>query len=255
MKLNQKNGKLLGILGGLGPASSVYFYELLTSHTHAERDADHINLILSSYASTPDRTAFVLDKSAEDPTPTMLRNIEMLTRAGAEVIAIPCNTAHYFYDRIVNSSSVPVINIIEETVKFAKHVGAGKIGILATDGTLASDAYGRTCKSHGIECISPNEAGQIKLMNIIYSKIKSGTFPERFDFLEIADELRARGADRVILGCTELSLLKKEFALDDFFVDSLEVLALKTILSCEKTPVGFSEELMEYAKEAAACSL
>ena len=247
--MNNKKAKLLGILGGLGPMSSVYFYELITSHTKAVRDSDHIDIILSSHATTPDRTAFVLNSSKEDPTNTMVRDVEMLTRAGAEVIAIPCNTAHFFYDRIAKASSVPVLNIIEETVKFAKYSGAEAIGILATDGTLISDTYGKVCRKHGITPLAPAKREQAELMSIIYDKIKCGTYPEKADFLKISESLKAKGADRVILGCTELSLLKREFALDDFFVDSLEVLALKTVVTCGKNPIGFSPELTDYAKE------
>ena len=84
----------LGILGGLGPMSSVYFYELLTAHTRAACDQEHINLLISSRADTPDRTAFILGRSADDPLPAMVEEAARLERAGVDLLAIPCNTAH-----------------------------------------------------------------------------------------------------------------------------------------------------------------
>ena len=110
--------KTLGILGGLGPASSVYFYDMLTSHTLAECDQQHLNIILSSRADTPDRTAFILGKSQENPLGAMKREVSKLIGAGADIVAIPCNTAHYFYDSISAEASVPVINIIRQTAIF-----------------------------------------------------------------------------------------------------------------------------------------
>ena len=92
--------KTLGILGGLGPAASVYFYRLITEHTKALRDQDHLDIVLMSKASIPDRTEFILGKSADSPLSSMIEGVRALTGAGADLIAIPCNTAHYFYDEI-----------------------------------------------------------------------------------------------------------------------------------------------------------
>ena len=97
--------KTLGILGGLGPAASVYFYQLITEHTKAARDQDHLDIVLVSKASIPDRTEFILGKSPDSPLPSMAEGVRSLAQAGAELIAVPCNTAHYFYDEIFWISS------------------------------------------------------------------------------------------------------------------------------------------------------
>ena len=105
----------LGILGGLGPASTVYFCELLTNHTLATCDSDHIDMLVSSRATTPDRTAYILDKSSPDPLPVMLAEAHRLENAGVDLIVVPCNTAHYFYDGLARGCKTPILNIIDET--------------------------------------------------------------------------------------------------------------------------------------------
>ncbi|MBQ9112998.1 MAG: amino acid racemase [Clostridia bacterium] len=240
-------GKTLGILGGLGPMSSVYFYEMLTRHTLAERDSDHLNILLSSRADTPDRTDFITGRSADNPIYTMLSEVSKLIGAGADIIAIPCNTAHYFYDSISAAASVPIINIIRQTAVFCRREGIKKAGILATEGTVLSGAYSTVFDLAGMECVTPDSEGQREISHIIYGCIKKGTAPDMDSFLRVADDLRRRGCDRIILGCTELSLLKRDGGLDDdIFIDSLEVLAYSAIKMCGKTPVGFDERLMEF---------
>ena len=98
-----KDCSLLGILGGLGPMSTFYFCELLTAHTLAKSDADHVDMLISSRASTPDRTAYILGNSLESPLPVMLEEARRLAAAGADLIVIPCNTAHYFYDGLAEA--------------------------------------------------------------------------------------------------------------------------------------------------------
>ena len=133
---------LLGILGGLGPMSTFYFCELLTAHTSAVCDADHIDMIVSSRATTPDRTAFILGSSSMDPLPVMIEEAHRLIRAGAELLVIPCNTAHYFYNGLQKECNVPILNIIAETVRHLKKQNVSRFGLLATKGTVQSDAYG-----------------------------------------------------------------------------------------------------------------
>lgn len=232
---------VLGVLGGLGPMSTVYFYEMITSHTKAERDQDHLDIVISSRATTPDRSAFVLGKSQEDPFEVMERDAANLVRYGATVLAIPCNTAHYFYDQLQKSLPVPVLSMIELTVQTAKEQGCQKLGILATTGTVASYSYQRTCASHGMEFAVPSAENQKVLMDdIIYGQIKKGLPVDLDAFMKVAEDLKAQGCQKAVLGCTELSLIKRDCGLDDFFIDSTEVLAKATILACGKTPVGFS---------------
>ena len=216
---------LLGIIGGLGPMSSAYFYELITKHTKASRDQDHIDIILSSRATTPDRTDFILGKSKESPLPYMVEDARSLEVYGASAIVIPCNTAHYFIEEVRRSVSVPVPSIIEETVLRLKQNGARKVCILATDGTIDSGSYQEMLTKHGIQWAVPSAEGRKILMDIIYGDVKSGIIPPPEKLLSAAEPMFADGCDCAILGCTELSLLKNSLGSDPRFVDSLEVLA------------------------------
>ena len=237
----------LGILGGLGPMSSVYFYEMLTEHTKADRDQDHLNIILSSRADTPDRTSFILGLSNEDPVYTMKSELAKLVGAGADIVAIPCNTAHKFYEQLSADAPVPVINIIRQTAICCRREGIQRAGVLATEGTVASGAYKNIFDMAGIECITPDEKDQGLISEIIYSQIKRGIAPDMDAFMTVAQNLGRQGCDRIILGCTELSLIKRTGALDGtVFLDSLEVLAYSAIKMCGKTPVGFDPHLMNF---------
>ena len=236
----------LGILGGLGPMSSVYFCEMLTERTKADCDQQHINFLLSSRADTPDRTDFILGRSSADPSPVMIEEVGRLTGAGADVIAIPCNTAHHFYDAVAEACPVPVINIIDQTVDFCLSRRFSKVGVLATEGTVASKAYETALARVGIEYATCNEREQSLINDVIYKQIKRGLPPDADGFLTVANALRARGCEALILGCTELSLLKRKGLLDNGFIDSLEVLALSAIRLCGKEPQGFDAELMNF---------
>lgn len=229
----------LGILGGLGPMSTVYFCELLNRHTAATRDADHIDMLISSRATTPDRTAYILDKSSPDPLPVMLTEAHRLEAAGVELIVVPCNTAHYFYDGLTESCQVPILNIIDETCAHLSHIGAKKFGLLATVGTICSGAYERFCTPRGLTCVTPTEKEQAIISEIIFGQIKQNKPVDVDAFLSVVNSLRSRGCEKIVLGCTELSLLKKQGLDDEVFVDSLDVLAYRTILACGKTPIGF----------------
>ena len=148
---------ILGILGGLGPMSTVYFYELLTAHTAVARDQEHIDLLISSRATTPDRTAFILGQSEENPLPAMIEEATRLARAGASLLVIPCNTAHFFYEGVQAAVSIPVLNIIRQNAAFCRHLGLSRVGVLATEGTVASGAYRDALASLGIDYLTPDK--------------------------------------------------------------------------------------------------
>ncbi len=226
--------------------SGVLFCQMLIRHTAAQRDQDHLNFILSSRADTPDRTAFILGKSENDPTEAMTDAVKKLALAGADIIAIPCNTAHIFYESVRRAAGVPVLNIITLTAEFCKQMGDRRVGVLSTEGTAKSGAYINALEAAGIEYIPCTEEEQKTVNSVIYENIKKGKIPDKTEFMSVAAALRQRGCDRLILGCTELSVFKESADLGEGFADSLEVLALSAIRLCGKTPVGFSPELMNF---------
>ena len=231
--------KTLGILGGLGPMATVYFYELLTAHTKAEKDQDHIDVVISSKATTPDRTAYIIGESDEDPTSYMVTEAEKLEQYGAELLVMPCNTAHFFYDSVRRSVSVPMLNIVDVTVEKCRELGAKKIGLLATRGTVETHVYERACRKYGLSVETPCEEDQNAVMEIIYGQIKQGKAPDLERFLAVSEKLSSDGCEKIVLGCTELSLVKRDYVLPSCFVDSMEALAEASILACGKETVGF----------------
>ena len=240
-----KKHTLLGVLGGLGPMSTVYFCELLTRHTRALCDSDHIDMIVSSRATTPDRTAFILGESKDDPLPIMIEEVHRLERAGADMIVIPCNTAHYFYEGIARACNIPVLNIIEETVLHLTHLGVRSMGLLATEGTVRSGAYEKIASAHNIQCLTPDDDDQAVITSVIYDQIKQNKPVDRDAFLRVAERLRERGCGKLVLGCTELSLIKKEYTLPNYVIDSLEVLCISALRTCNKVPTGFDDNLLK----------
>ena len=226
--------------------SGVYFCELLVAHTRADADAEHINFLLSSRADTPDRTDYILGRSDRNPVPVMIGEVEKLIAGGADLIAIPCNTAHYFYESIAKASSVPVLNIIHETVEFCRMKGYGKVGVLATEGTILSGAYEQECRRAGVAYMTCTAEEQAVISHIIYEQIKRGQAPNLEAFRSVCEALYERGCEAIILGCTELSLLKKMTDSDPRWIDSLEVLAATAICACEKEPIGFDTTMMNF---------
>ncbi len=247
VKMSEK--KVLGILGGLGPMSSVYFYEMLTSHTFALTDQQHLNILISSRADTPDRTDFITGRSTKNPLPVMISEVKRLAEAGAGLVAIPCNTAHYFYRGVAEGSPIPILNIIKETADFCSFLGLSQVGVIATEGTVLSGAYRDELERLGIGYVTCSESDQAVVNNIIYGSIKQGREPDIDEFLRIADSLTSLGCQRIILGCTELSLLKRSCRLGIRFIDPLEVLAIRAITECGAAPQCFDAELIKFSIE------
>ncbi len=246
---NESTPRLLGVLGGLGPLSGVYFCHTLITHTRACRDSEHINLLLSSRADTPDRSSFILGSSSDNPAPIMIEEAKRLCSAGADIITIPCNTAHYFYDKICEAIDTPIINIIEETAEFCAYEGLKRVCVFATEGTIASRAYHDVFAKYGIELLPLEAQEQELITKIIFDQIKKGDPPHVEAFTALSNKIKSRGSERIILGCTELSLLKSSACLDSYFIDSLEVLALAAISIFGKEPVGFDQPLMDYYRQ------
>ena len=132
--------KTIGIIGGLGPMATVYFLECITRMTEAERDQEHPRVFLESLPDIPDRTDFILGKSGEDPLPLMVQAGQSLERMGADFIAMPCVTAHYFYDALSRELGIPLIPLTRLLSEDIRRKGIGRVGIMATSGTLESRA-------------------------------------------------------------------------------------------------------------------
>lgn len=229
--------KTLGVLGGMGPLATAYFMKITVDMTKADTDQQHIPMIVFNHTTIPDRTEYILDNSKANPVPILQADAKKLQNAGADIIAMPCNTAHNFFEQIQQSVDIPVLHIVKETVEFIakRDDKCKKIGILATKGTLKSGVYQDFCNQFGLTAVLPNKAVSNMLMDIIYNKIKTGKKVSTGEFLSIIDDMRESGCDAVILGCTELSVVKSDLNLKRYdIIDSLEVLAKRSIELCDK---------------------
>lgn len=152
-----------------------------------------MDLVISGTASTPDRTSYILNSKEPDSRDVLIRDLGKLIGFGAKAIAIPCNTAHFFYDDLVRASPVPIFNMIEDTVKLLQLMEVESVGILATKGTIESKLYQRALKRCSVEYIIPGENRQAHVSRIIYEQVKGGKKVDMNLFNEVVGELAARG--------------------------------------------------------------
>ncbi|MFJ7649880.1 aspartate/glutamate racemase family protein [Lysinibacillus sp. NPDC097279] len=222
----------LGIIGGVGPLATMFIGEMIVRRTKATKDQEHVHTIIDNDTNIPDRTAFILDKTKENPVPVLIEDAKKLASVGANLIAIPCNTAHTFYDELAQGSPIPVLHMIRETAKRANDLGAKRVGILATTGTLTSRMYQDALEEFGITPVIPDDQMKEKVMAIIYDYVKAGKDVTQEDWLPIEEAMLALDCDRIVLGCTELSIVNRDLKLSDKYIDSLIVLAECAILAC-----------------------
>lgn len=214
----------------MGPMASQLFYKMITEHTKAEKDQDHVNLMLLSDASMPDRTAAILSGSYDSPYRQLLEDARLLEQCGCRAIGITCNTSHFFADMIADQLTIPLIHMIRETAKAVAGRGCGGIvGIMATDGTIQTGLYQKALSDVGVESFTPTERIQRAVMYQIYDRIKNGQSYDAPGWQRIEAAYREAGCSNVLLACTELSVIKSEEGLDDWYVDPMEILARKVI--------------------------
>lgn len=224
---------LVGVLGGVGPLATAYFLQRLVVCTDAERDQDHVDALVLNHATIPDRTAFVMGRSEEDPGPVLAADARRLERFGVDFLVMPCNTAHYFTQQVLDAISIPFVSIIDVTVEaaLARVPGLTTVGLLATSGTVASSVYHDAFARQGVQVITPDDDDQAVISSVIYDQVKAG-LPAGVDALRgVAARLVDRGAGVVVLGCTELSVAAVDHDLLDEppFLDSMDQLVRATI--------------------------
>lgn len=224
----------LGVIGGLGPAATAYFMELVIKMTKANCDNEHLEMIIYNSSSIPDRTSYILGKSKYNPVIPMTIIGKKLEEQNVDYISIPCVTAHYFYETLAKEINKPIINILRETVLHLKENDIKTVGIAATDGTISSGLFQNELKAFGINYVLPSTKSQQLIMNLIYKNVKAGLPIDMEKFLSVSEELKHNGAEVIILGCTELSLIKRDCSIGSGYLDAMEVLARASVLHCEK---------------------
>lgn len=201
--------KRLGVLGGMGPAASAEFYVRLTSQTPATCDQDHLQVVVWSDPTVPDRSTSLL-LGDDRPWPKLREGILGLKNAGCSHIVIPCNTAHLWYDRMLDLG-VPITHIVDSVAAEIELLNIKTVGILGTQGTIATGLYQNMLSKQGWHCIIPAEIELTKFVQPGINLVKAGNMSAAHDmFIPAIDHLINHGAQAIVLGCTEIPLAVTE---------------------------------------------
>jgi aspartate racemase len=222
--------KTIGILGGMGPAATVDLFDRIVKATPARRDQEHIPVVIVSNPAVPDRSEAILHGGA-DPLPVMVAGLRQLAQMGADFAVIACNTAHYYLPDLRAQGGLPIVDMIAETAQSIRrdHPEVERVGVLATSGTLAVGLYQKALTEVGLEPVLPTEDEITQIMDAIYGPagVKTcGAGTANREQLRVAGQLLlARGAQALILGCTEIPLALQDGDLPAPLIASNQVLA------------------------------
>lgn len=224
----------LGILGGMGPQATLELCQRIVDYTDADRDQDHIPTLIYNDTWIPDRTGAILGGDAQRCYEALLSGGRVLEGAGCSILAIPCNTSHYFAARLQEDlGGMKLLHMVRESAAVLARRGCRRVGVLATDGTVRTGVYQRELQALGIECPPLPEEIQRQVMSIIYDEIKRGRRGTPEDFAPIDRAVREKlGCDGAVLGCTELSVFRTFHGLPEFYLDALDVLARQCVTAC-----------------------
>ncbi|NBI28702.1 cysteate racemase [Chengkuizengella marina] len=219
--------KIIGIIGGMGPMATVDLMEKIIKNTPAKEDQEHIHVIADNNAQIPDRSSAILGKG-EDPTPLLVKSAQRLQNAGAEMLVIACNTAHFYYNAVKKAIQIPILHIPLETAYYLNSNYFKKVGLLATDGTVKSKLYQRYFLKYDIEYIQMDNKLQENVMQGIYD-IKAGRLDSAYLHLSMAaEQLKKNGAEAIVAGCTEVPLVLKSTK-EMCIIDPADIIAKKVI--------------------------
>jgi aspartate racemase len=225
----------------MGPEATAHFYELIVKQTKAETDQNHIKALIYSNPEIPPRTDAIL-KKGPSPAPLLVEGFQRLKDSGADFVVMPCVTAHYFFPEIQNQVDIPLISLLDESVKWAQAEvpELKKAGLVASTGTLETRLFHNVFGNAGIEVIHPEGDEQNQVMEAIFGPkgIKAGStsgFPKD-TLVSIARVLIARGADAIIAGCTEVPLVLKDQDIPVPLIDPLRIAARACIIEAGYEP-------------------
>jgi aspartate racemase len=201
----------IGILGGMGPEATAALFQQIIRNTRADTDQDHLPVLIYNNPKIPDRSAYILGKGP-DPVPALTEGSRFLQEAGVCCVLWPCNTAYYFHETVSKQVSIPILHMIRETAVCMKmqYPSGTRFGLLATLGIYQTGTYDKIFREAGLDLVIPDEKNRQVTMDAIYGAqgIKAGYHDEPLQMLvEPVADLKAQGANVLIAGCTELSLV------------------------------------------------
>ena len=217
------NQKILGVIGGMGPLATVNFFEKLVQQTTVENDQDHPRILIDSNPKVPDRTRAILC-DGPSPAPVIIETAKNLHRAGADFLAMPCVTAHHWFDEIQEQVDIPIIHMIRETAEsYRSRFSGKKAGLLATAGTLKTRIFQSVFPPDSI--LTPDTESQSQhVMKAIYGVKGGDVTAAKPLILKAADILIQNGAELLIAGCTEVPIILKPGDKSVPLLDPIQVL-------------------------------
>lgn len=215
--------KPIGILGGMGPEATILLMQKVVSAVSAKDDADHIPLLVHQNPQVPSRTKALIDGKGTDPMPVLMNMAQDLERAGAQALAMPCNTAHHYALAVSHATSLPFLNMITLTAAHLKMTGAKQIGMLAYPATHMTSVFDAAFEAEGLTPVWSRDDAEI--LSIIRA-VKAGTSREELSQRTeiLAKKLITQGADHLLIACTELSLMTHALPKETAHTDSLDCL-------------------------------
>jgi aspartate racemase len=218
----------------MGPEAAVRLFNLIVKMTKAEKDQDHIPIVIVNNPEVPDRSAHILS-GGPSPVPLLVDGAKKLEKAGASFIIMPCHTAHYHIDEIAQHIKIPFLHLQKETRNYVelRFGNIRRFGLLATSGTVKTGLFQTIFRDKGLEIVVPDEEKQAVVMTVIYGRegIKRGFKEEpRQLLLHVIKQLRMQKVSAVIAGCTEVSLVLKSQELQLPVIDPLKIIAAAAIL-------------------------
>ena len=228
--------KRLGILGGMGPAASAEFILRLIQQTPASCDQEHIPFVLWNEPRTPDRSTSMRNKD-DKPLPYLVEGVKALKYLGCDVIVIPCNTAHFWFQEL-SRLNINIIHIVDSVASALREVDVvnDTIGVMGTHATIEFGLYQYMLNKSGWNCIVPTAEEMDTLVQPAIDLIKSGNIEQANPMLmTVIRNLIGRGAKSVVLGCTELPLAVKEVNENGIpIINSIDSLVKAVIKSLDK---------------------
>ncbi|MBT5154318.1 MAG: amino acid racemase [Gammaproteobacteria bacterium] len=203
----------IGVLGGMGPTATIDLLQRIIRLTPALDDVDHIRTLVDNNPQVPSRINYLIKRQGENPAPVLVSMAESLESMGADLLVMPCNTAHLYAPEIESAVSIRFLNMVELTVeRVATQVQASKVGLLASTAIHQTKLYESIFADRGVATMVPDDALQFQLMKLIMA-IKAGDLSESNLLQTIVENMLGEQAECVVIACTELSAL----------VDSLDV--------------------------------
>ncbi len=206
--------KTIGIIGGMGPLATADLFKKIAINTKATTDQEHIRILIDNNTEIPDRTKAITN-NGKSPLPQLIKSALSLWVMGAQILVMPCNTAHYFLNEIQKNVDIPILSMIEATGEALQRKGIKKVGLLATEGTINSGIYQKVFQKKQIETVELSAGEQAVITDLIYNGVKAGK--RDYDVSaarRVMEDLFDRGAETLVLGCTELPVAMDMYNLD-----------------------------------------